>query len=242
MDAPDILKQTVTLSCPRARIGRVIGKKGETIKALQAYTGSLIQIDQSVEPTRISIAGGPQSLQLAVCMIGDIIHGNFKGFAMLRQLTSSEAQLEPGAPPVYVEGYGFVPPSQAELLRSNSGGGLPFGLPGLVGPGQGQPQQFNGFPGFGGGLLNPQLTGMDMSQLGSSMHSGMPGLTVDNNSRLSSLTTNESSTSSPPVYRQNGPKIGSAGGGWLALVDPEGRPFYLNQQTGQAQWDAPPGM
>ena len=72
---------------------------------------------------------------------------------------------------------------------------------GLVGPGQAQPQQFNGFPGFGGGLLSPQLTGMDMSQLGNSMHSSMPGLTVDNNSRLSSLTTNESSASSPPVYR-----------------------------------------
>ena len=29
-------------------VGRVIGKNGETIKALQTYTGALIQIDQTV--------------------------------------------------------------------------------------------------------------------------------------------------------------------------------------------------
>lgn len=62
-------RQTAELSCPKAmvrpgpqapalsvpalthaalspQVGRVIGKNGETIKALQAYTGALIQIDQ----------------------------------------------------------------------------------------------------------------------------------------------------------------------------------------------------
>jgi hypothetical protein len=33
---------------PRSMVGRVIGKNGETIKALQTYTGALIQIDQTV--------------------------------------------------------------------------------------------------------------------------------------------------------------------------------------------------
>lgn len=89
---------------------RVIGKGGETIKALQQYTGAMIQvgtllkpgvataclvtasvcshgtqssrddlqIDQSVEPTRVTIAGSAQSLQLALCMVRDIVAGNFK--------------------------------------------------------------------------------------------------------------------------------------------------------------------
>ncbi len=44
------------------------------------------------------------------------MRGTFKGFAMLRQIALSSSQ--PGMPgfgqpqPVYVQGYGFVPPSQ----------------------------------------------------------------------------------------------------------------------------------
>lgn len=100
-------------------VGRVIGKGGETIKALQQYTGAMIQIDQSTDPTRVTIAGTPQSLKLATAMVNDIVCGNFKGFAMLRQLTSGKGpQLPPGyehlgqPQPRYVEGYGFVPPTQ----------------------------------------------------------------------------------------------------------------------------------
>ncbi|EFN59102.1 hypothetical protein CHLNCDRAFT_137888 [Chlorella variabilis] len=109
-------KQTAVVECPKSMVGRVIGKGGETIKSLQQYTGAMIQIDQSTDPTRVTIAGSPQSLQLAVSMVNDIVRGTFKGFAMLRQIALSTTQ--PGMPgfgqpqPVYVQGYGFVPPSQ----------------------------------------------------------------------------------------------------------------------------------
>lgn len=116
---PDMQRQQAIVDCPRSMVGRVIGKGGETIKALQQYTGAMIQIDQSVEPTKVTVAGSSQSLQLAVSMIRDIVAGNFKGFALLRQLTSGTGfQTAQGfdqlsqAHPVYVEGYGFVPPSQ----------------------------------------------------------------------------------------------------------------------------------
>ncbi|PSC67054.1 Calvin cycle CP12 [Micractinium conductrix] len=126
-------KQTAVVECPKSMVGRVIGKGGETIKSLQQYTGAMIQIDQSTDPTRVTIAGSPQSLQLAVSMVNDIVRGTFKGFAMLRQIALSTSQ--PGMPgfgqpqPVYVQGYGFVPPSQvynpddpmaaAQMLRSS---------------------------------------------------------------------------------------------------------------------------
>ena len=192
-------KQTAVVECPKSMVGRVIGKGGETIKALQQYTGAMIQvgdvpvpaaegcaggpgwllwvgggaparglslppipappllapltlllprpatpaparpqIDQSTDPTRVTIAGSPQSLQLAVSMVNDIVRGTFKGFAMLRQIaisTSQQAALgQYGQPqPVYVQGYGFVPPSQvynpdeanlATLLRTSPTGPL----------------------------------------------------------------------------------------------------------------------
>jgi hypothetical protein len=106
-------KQTAVVECPKSMVGRVIGKGGETIKALQQYTGAMIQIDQSTDPTRVTIAGSAQSLQLAVSMVSDIVRGTFKGFAMLRQIAMATG-LGPFAQPqpVYVQGYGFVPPSQ----------------------------------------------------------------------------------------------------------------------------------
>jgi hypothetical protein len=110
-------------------VGRVIGKNGETIKALQTYTGALIQIDQTVEPTKVTISGTPHSLSLAVSMVTDIVKGTFKGFALLRQITNAGVRPMglPAAPmaqprPVYAPGYGLIPPSQASRQFGLGGG------------------------------------------------------------------------------------------------------------------------
>lgn len=172
-------KQTAVVECPKSMVGRVIGKGGETIKSLQQYTGAMIQIDQSTDPTRVTIAGSPQSLQLAVSMVNDIVRGTFKGFAMLRQIALSSSQ--PGMPgfgqpqPVYVQGYGFVPPSQvynpedplaaATMLRSSPPTGpltppmTPLRGPGAAGPGGLTPEAL-------AALLGQQQAGMG----------GMPGM------------------------------------------------------------------
>jgi len=104
------LQQAEVVLCPRTMIGRVIGKNGETIKALQArgppkhglrlvraltgrspevktawnpsptslawparaaqaFTGAMIQIDQSTDPTKVTVAGEAHSLQTAVDMV-----------------------------------------------------------------------------------------------------------------------------------------------------------------------------
>lgn len=81
----DADRQTATIECPKSMVGRVIGKNGDTIKALQLYTGALIQIDQTVDPTRVTVSGAPGALATAVAMVTDIVKGTFKGFALLRQ-------------------------------------------------------------------------------------------------------------------------------------------------------------
>ena len=52
----------------------------------------------------------------------DIVAGTFKGFAMLRSY-ATQANKAPGAldllgqpAPVYIEGYGFIPPSQVREI------------------------------------------------------------------------------------------------------------------------------
>ncbi|KAI3433611.1 hypothetical protein D9Q98_003420 [Chlorella vulgaris] len=170
-------KQTAVVECPKSMVGRVIGKGGETIKSLQQYTGAMIQIDQSTDPTRVTIAGSPQSLQLAVSMVNDIVRGTFKGFAMLRQIALSTSQ--PGMPgygqpqPVYVQGYGFVPPSQvynpddplaAQMMRSSPPSG-PLTPP--MTPLRGPPSA----GALGGAGLTPEALAALLGQQG-----GMPGM------------------------------------------------------------------
>lgn len=117
------------------------------LPARPARPSPRLQIDQSTDPTRVTIAGSPQSLQLAVSMVNDIVRGTFKGFAMLRQIALSSSQ--PGMPgfgqpqPVYVQGYGFVPPSQvcAGCLGRRGWGRLARGW--LAGMGLVEPAEFS---------------------------------------------------------------------------------------------------
>ncbi|KAK9862096.1 hypothetical protein WJX84_010722 [Apatococcus fuscideae] len=125
-----MVQHSAVVECPKSMVGRVIGKGGETIKALQQYTGAVIQVDQSREPTRVTISGTTRALTLASSMVQDIVAGQFKGFAMLRSVARSSGQpkIETSPAightnPVYVEGYGFVPPSQdtSALLGGHAG-------------------------------------------------------------------------------------------------------------------------
>eukprot|EP00889_Picochlorum_renovo_P007785 jgi/Picre1/34815/NNA_002281.t1 len=142
----------------------------ETIKALQQYTGAMIQIDQSTDPTRVTIAGSRQSLQLAISMVSDIIKGRFKGFAMLRQIAISSDGMGLGHP-VYVQGYGFMPPSQAMSATQSSGSVSPDVLPqrtvGMSAPLHRAPSPLN--PGIVG-LQDPQQAVMGNA------YAGMPDL------------------------------------------------------------------
>lgn len=56
-------------------VGRVIGKGGETIKGLQKQFGVNIQIDQNVEPNKITVAGAQAAVGAAIATVQEIING-----------------------------------------------------------------------------------------------------------------------------------------------------------------------
>ena len=60
---------SLSIMCPKSMVGRVIGKGGETIKALQQDTGAMIQIDQSQDPPRVTSVGKQGSMQTAASMV-----------------------------------------------------------------------------------------------------------------------------------------------------------------------------
>lgn len=61
--------------CPKAMVGRVIGKGGEVIKLLQKQHNVNIQIDQTIDPCRVSVTGNQMYVGKAVEHIRDIING-----------------------------------------------------------------------------------------------------------------------------------------------------------------------
>lgn len=63
------------MDCPKNMVGRVIGKGGETIKLLQKTFTVNIQINQQVDPMKISIQGSPGAVNTALNAVQDIIAG-----------------------------------------------------------------------------------------------------------------------------------------------------------------------
>lgn len=142
-------KTTATVDCPKSMVGRVIGKNGDTIKALQNYTGSLIQVNQQDDPCQITISGTQQSLSLALSMVADIVRGTFKGFALLRSLAGPpipHQQLQQLPRPIYAPGYGLIPSTQ--FFGAD---GTPRDSPdGPLSPGGIDPAALMGWGGMGG--------------------------------------------------------------------------------------------
>jgi far upstream element-binding protein len=63
------------LECPKGMVGRVIGKGGETIKALQKQYSCNIQIEQNSDPMTITIAGQPHTVDPCAAAVQEIIAG-----------------------------------------------------------------------------------------------------------------------------------------------------------------------
>ena len=64
-----------TVDCPKHSIGRVIGRQGTTIKALQTVSGARVQIDQSTEPCKITINGYDNNVRHAADLIDEVLQG-----------------------------------------------------------------------------------------------------------------------------------------------------------------------
>lgn len=77
-----------TLTCPRALVGRVIGKHGTTVKGIQMFSQAIVDIDQATDEATITIQGSEEGTQVAKRMILDIVANSFKGFALLRGLVN----------------------------------------------------------------------------------------------------------------------------------------------------------
>lgn len=63
------------ISCPKHLVGRIIGRGGETIKALQREHQVNIQIEQNSDPATVKVMGPAENVAKALEHIGGIIFG-----------------------------------------------------------------------------------------------------------------------------------------------------------------------
>lgn len=153
----------VSMDCPKEMVGRVIGRGGETIKGLQQHSGAKIQIDQTGNPCKVTMAGPPQAVAEAQRMINDIINGGDGG-------------LGGGGRGGYGGGGGY--PQQGGY-GAPAGYGYPqqgYGAPGGYMP---QPQAgYGGYPQQGyGGYAAPQQGGAQQAygqNMGYQQHYAQP--------------------------------------------------------------------
>ena len=77
----------VTVECPKACIGRVIGRGGETISRIQRTSNARVQVDQNVPegaPVKVNITGMEANVQEAIRMVQDVMVNGSGGGARRR--------------------------------------------------------------------------------------------------------------------------------------------------------------
>ena len=75
---------SLTIQCPQAMVGKIIGRSGQTIQGLQDQTGAKIQIDQQKPegvPRDIAISGSAASVEMAKGLIDGLLASEGPGMA-----------------------------------------------------------------------------------------------------------------------------------------------------------------
>jgi len=81
---------THTLDCPKASLGRIIGRGGEMINQIQNTTGARVLIDQNVPegaPCKVNISGSQHSVALAIQAALSAMQDGARGVANLAAAT-----------------------------------------------------------------------------------------------------------------------------------------------------------
>jgi predicted RNA-binding protein YlqC (UPF0109 family) len=83
------------IACAQSHVGRIIGRHGITVRGIQLYAKVTIGIDQSRDSAEVVIVGSSLAdMALGTSIVLDVLLGNFKGFALLREMV--DAQRETG--------------------------------------------------------------------------------------------------------------------------------------------------
>jgi len=255
------------LLAPKLMVGKVIGRGGEVIKQIQKKSGATIQIDQSMDPCHVTVAGQEGAVDMAAYIIDSILRGG-DPYSIMNIGPSG-----PGGPGIGMGGGGYPMGGGPVVSSSGPGGMMMMGGPGGGGGGPppggyyGAPQQPYG--GGGGGMPPPQVTPpggiLEPRQGGGGV--GYISLAPQQQQQFpyGGAGPGPQGGGYQPPYSY--PGSGGGGGGgldggggggyqqqqhhqqlpphpvvsgpWQELRDNEGRAYYYNSQSGTTQWEKP---
>lgn len=204
-----------SIDCPKDLVGRVIGRRGETINDLQARTGTRIQIDQTVpdgQPCKVVVTGSAEAVAAAVPLIREVMANGPANRSKPPQQMMPPFGGPPGGPPPGYGGYGpppgyggYPPPVYAPPPYF----GPPPTMPPMQSPPPGYPPQ---------GLMPPQGYPPQGYWGGPPPGYPPPG-------------------GPQPTAAQPAPAPGAKV--WQEHTGEQGNTFWYNTQTGVSQWEKP---
>eukprot|EP00798_Chlamydomonas_sp_ICE-L_P009524 gene9524-12463_t len=207
------------VDCPKPLVGRIIGKGGEIIKGLQKQYNASIQIDQTVNPCKVTITGPAQAVTQAERAVLDVMEGG-------------DGRVGGGPGPGGYNGGGM------------GGGG---GYPGQA-PGGGFPPAYPGaFPGYGGAFPGAPAAPF-ANPYGAYPAAGAYGMPQPNPYAANPYAAQDpyaayQAQSQAPVNPYGAaPAAPVAASPWQELRDDQSRAYYYNSQTGVSQWEKPAEM
>eukprot|EP01023_Acetabularia_acetabulum_P000723 TRINITY_DN10294_c0_g1_i4.p1 TRINITY_DN10294_c0_g1~~TRINITY_DN10294_c0_g1_i4.p1 ORF type:complete len:441 (+),score=100.12 TRINITY_DN10294_c0_g1_i4:194-1516(+) len=221
------LGETQYIECPKGLVGRVIGKGGDTIKNLQRDTGASVQIDQSVNPCKITVNGMRGSVDKAVGQLYSIMQGNVGSQQGYGQQSNMGIQggPTPTIPMGGYSGYGAFPsgampngyvafyPQSPYVSFAGNGVNSSQQAPFAVVSASPATQPVNQFP----QLMGAQDMFGSQGGFGSSGGSGGGG-------------------------GRGGGRVGGMDDEWREGFAGDGRPYYYNVLSGQSQWTKPASL
>ncbi|EFJ40988.1 subunit of circadian RNA-binding protein [Volvox carteri f. nagariensis] len=200
---------TEVVECPKAMVGRIIGKGGETIKDLQKRFNVSIQIDQGSTPCKVTITGPSPLISSARRSIEELIRTPSQ---------PSGGGIRPG--PSFTTSY-----TQPNYTPYGAYGG--FAMPQAVYPAHSGYQPYGGYSPY----PNTMPTYASYSSVGAASD---PYASVGNYSQ-SHYTASVSQQNAGPTT----PGAAGNSSLWQILQDDQGRNYYYNSLTGVSQWEKP---
>ena len=208
--------------CPKNMVGRVIGRQGDVIKGLQAITGARIQIDQAVDPCRVSIAGSDEAVESAAAAVIDISQGGSCaqwGYAAHAARTAAGA----GA------GYGAQWPAGGAAYAAQPGYYSAYAYPQMA---------YGYYPGYA------YPTGADYAAYAQQMQQQPAAIAAAVAAAGGAGASPAAGGASPAAAA--GAAAGAAAAasqlGWAAVDDGQGHTYYFNSATGESTWEKPEAL
>ncbi len=210
----------VTVECPKACIGRVIGRGGDTVSRIQRETQAKVHIDQNVPegaPVKVNISGYEAAVHAAIKLVQDIMVNGSAGFGGGGGIGGGYGQQQQmgGYGVGGGGGYGQQPQQQMGGYGSGGHGGGGGGYGGQGGSRGGG----GGYGGHAGSTYGPGGGGGGQQQYAAQHTGGYGG------------------GGAPPP--RGGPPGGGLPHGWVEYKDQGGTPYFHNAASGVTQWERP---